>query len=88
MALKKIPNPQKRNFLVLWVQKREKKRHTTLSGMVVRNFFTFSVLANRTPTGRKTRNMGFLGHFGLGRPLAFRGIPGTGTKRKTSISRC
>ena len=34
--------------------------------------FTFYVLADRTPTGGKLRNTGFVGHSGLGRPLALR----------------
>ena len=50
--------------------------------MVVRNFFTFYLLADRTPMGGKSQNMGVLGHFGLGRPLALREIPGLGRKRK------
>ena len=33
--------------------KTEKKNVTTLSGMVVRNFFTFDVLADQTPRGGK-----------------------------------
>ena len=32
------------------------KKVTTLSGMVVRNFFTVYVLTDRTPTGGETRN--------------------------------
>ena len=42
----------------------------------VRNIFTVYVLANWIPTGEKSRNTGVLGHFGLGRPLALREIPG------------
>ena len=53
----------------------------------VRNFLTFYVLADRTPMGGKSRNTGFLGHFGLGRPLALRQIPGLDRKRKNAISR-
>ena len=55
---------------------------TTLSGMDVCNFLTFYVLTDRNPTGGKTQNRRILGHFGLGRPLALRGIPGTGGKNR------
>ena len=48
-------------------------------------FFIFYVLADRTPRGGKSRNTGFLGHCGLGQPLALREIPGE--KRKSTISR-
>ena len=44
---------------------------TTPSGMVVRKFLAVYVLTDRTPTGGKTRNTRILGHFGLGRPLAY-----------------
>ena len=63
----------------------EKKKVITLSGMVVRNFFTFCVLTHRTPRGEKSQNTGFLGPFGLGQPLALREIPGR--KQKNAISR-
>ena len=61
--------------------------------MVVCNFFTFYVLANRTPTGGKLRNMGLwilyiiciLGHVGLGRPLALKEIPGGKQKNANSL---
>ena len=33
--------------------------------MAVPNFFTFSVLTDRTPRGRKSQNTGFLGPVGL-----------------------
>ena len=33
-------------------------------------------------------DLGFLGHLGLGQPLALREIPGPGQKRKNTISRC
>ena len=55
--------------------------------MVVRNFFTFYVLAERTPTGGKSQNTGISGHFGLGRPLALTEIPGLGRNRKNVTSR-
>ena len=61
---------------------------TTLSGMVVRNFLPVYVLTDRTPTGRERRNTRILGHFGLGRLLALREIPGLGRNRKNAISRC
>ena len=66
----------------------EEKKVTTLSRMVVRNLFTFYGLADETPTGGKSQNTGILGHFGRGRPLAFREIPGLCQKRKNAISRC
>ena len=43
----------------------EIKKITTLSGMGVRNFFILYILPGRTPRGRKSRNTGILGHFGL-----------------------
>ena len=49
-----------------------------------RNFFTFYVLADRTPTGEKSRNTGFLGHFCLGQPLALREIQGGKQKNTNS----
>ena len=42
----------------------------------LRNFFTFCVLAERTPTAGKSQNTGFVGPFGLGQPLALGDIPG------------
>ena len=48
-------------------------------------FFTFYGLADRTPTGGKSRNTGFLGHFGLGRPLARREILGGKQKNRNSL---
>ena len=50
--------------------------------MVVCNFLTFYVLADRNPTGGKARRTGVLGHSGLGRPLALTEILGAGQKRK------
>ena len=58
------------------------KKGTTLSGMVVRNFFTFHVLPDRIPTGGILQNTGIFGHFGPGQPLALREIPGLGRKWK------
>ena len=40
----------------------------------MRNFFTFCVLADRTPRSGKSQNTGFLGPFGPGQPLALREI--------------
>ena len=62
---------KKHIFPVLGVPKQNKKV-TTLSGMVVRNFFTLYILADRTPRGGKSQNTGIVGHFGLGRPLVLR----------------
>ena len=45
--------------------------------------FTFYVLADRTPTGGKSQNTGVSGHFGLGRRVALREIPGG--KHKTAL---
>ena len=53
--------------------------------MVVHNFLTVYVLTDRTPTGGKSQNMGFLGHFGLGQPLALAEVPGPGQNRKTQF---
>ena len=53
--------------------------------MVVRNLFTFYVLADRTPTGGKSQYAGILGHCGLGRPLALREIPGGKQKNTNSL---
>ena len=80
------PKPEKHNFPVQGVPKR-KKKVTTLSGMVVRNFLTVYVSTDRTPTGGKTQNTRIFGHFGLGRPLVLREIPGPGRKRKIVVSR-
>ena len=35
------------------------KKVTTLSGMVLRNFFTFCVLTDQTPRGGQSQNTGF-----------------------------
>ena len=51
--------------------------------MVFRNFLTFYALANWTPTGGESQNVGFLGHFSPGGPLALREIPGPGRNQKT-----
>ena len=80
------PKTEKCNFPVRGVPKR-KKNVTTLSGMVVRNFFTLPVLHHRALRGRNSQNTSIFGHFGLGRPLALREIPGLGRKRKNTISR-
>ena len=56
--------------------------------MVFRNFFAFYVLPDRTPTGGKSKNMGFLGHFGPGRPWALGEIQGPGRNRKKANPRC
>ena len=61
------------NFPALGSRSRKK-----ISGMVVRNFLTFYILPDRTPTGGKSQNTGILGHFGLGRPLAPGEIRGAG----------
>ena len=45
-------------------------------------------MADRTPAGEKSQNMGLLGHFGLGSALALREIPGPGRNRKNANSRC
>ena len=81
MALREIlglsQNREKHKFPVQGVPK-QKKKVAKQSGMVVRNFFTLYVLADRTPRGGKSQNMGISGHFGPGRPLALREIPGAG----------
>ena len=60
---------------------RKGKKVTTLSRMGFRIFF-YILRFGRTPTGGKTQTMGFLGHFGLGRPSARVEIPGPCRKRK------
>ena len=45
------------------------KNVTTLSGLVVRYFFTFCILTHRTPRGGKSQTTGVLGPFGLGQRL-------------------
>ena len=55
-----------------------KKKVITVSGVVVRNFFTLYVLADGTPRGGKSQNTGILGLFGPGRALALIEIPGIG----------
>ena len=59
-------------------------RPETLS-LKLRNFFKFSVLVDRTLMGGKSQNTEFLGHFGLGQPLALREI--LREKRKKHNSR-
>ena len=49
----------------------------------VHYFFAFHVLADRTATGGKSRNTGFLGHFDLEQPLALGEIPG-GKQKNTN----
>ena len=61
---------EKRDFPALRFPKSTK--NTTLSGIVVRNCFTFYVLPERSPRGGKSRNIGFLGPFGLGHLEKFR----------------
>ena len=66
-----------------------KKKLTTISEMVVRNLLTLLKFCPTGPTGAGNRKIrGVLGHFGLGRPLAFREIPGPGRNRKNANSRC
>ena len=57
-----------------------------LSGMVVRDFFTFHVLAERTPAAGKSQSTGILilGHFGLGQPLTLGEILGGKQKNANS----
>ena len=77
-----------RNFRGGRIFLKSKKKVTTLSGMVVCNFFTFYVLPDWTPTCGKSQNTGIASHFGLGRPWVRREIPGMGRKQKNTISRC
>ena len=62
-----------------------KSGHPKTFSPEVRNFLTFYVLVDRTPTGAKSRNTGCLGHFGLGRPLALGEIPGRKQKNTNSL---
>ena len=58
-----------------------KKHATTVSRMVFRNFLAFYVLADRTPTGGKSQNRGFLGHLFWPRTaLGTQRNPGPGPK--------
>ena len=47
----------------------------------LRNFFTFCVLAERTPRGGKSQNTGFLGPLGLGQPLGTERNSGPNTQK-------
>ena len=80
MALGEIPGPggkhEKYNFPVLGALLGEKYGRPEIFSPQLRNFFTLSVLADWTPRGRKSRDTGVLGHFGLGQPLALREILG------------
>ena len=86
-ALREIPRPgQNRKNTIPGARGPEiEKKVTTLSGMVVCNFFKVCVLTDRTPRGGKSQNTGFLGPFGLGQPLALGEIPGR--KQNNAISR-
>ena len=71
LAVREIPGPgRKHNFPVLGALLGKNSGRPQSFSPKVRNFFTFSVLADRTPTGGTSRNSGGLGHLGLGRPLA------------------
>ena len=80
-ALREIPGPGRQQKIAIsrcQGSRNGNKNVTTLSGMAVRNFLTFDILTDWSPTGRKSRNMGILGFLGPGRPSALRGIPGAG----------
>ena len=62
------PKTGKRKFPGARGPEIEEKKVTTLSGMVVRNFFTLCILPDVTPRGGKSQNTGILGHW----PLALR----------------
>ena len=51
----------------------------------VRIFFTFYVLADRTPKGGKSQNTGVLGHFGIRRALVLKETPGGKQKNTNSL---
>ena len=88
LAFREIPGPGRNREKTQFPGARgpeTEKKVTTLSGMVVRNFFAFYVLAHRIPRGGKLRNTGILGHFGLGRPSALREIMGAGWKQGKTL---
>ena len=66
------PKTEKCNFLVLGALFGKTSGRPKSFSPKVRNFFTFYVFADGSPTGEKSQNTGVLGHFGLGRPLALR----------------
>ena len=73
-------NGKKRNFPALGIPK-SKNNVTTLTRIVVCNFFTLCVSTDRTPRGGKSENIGFLGPFGLGQPLGTEGNSGPKTEK-------
>ena len=91
-ALREIPGPgpkmEQCNLPVLGALWGGKPGRPKSFSPKVRNFFTFSVLADQTTTGGRSRNTGVLGHFSLGQPLALTEIPGSGRKRKNTICLC
>ena len=68
---------------MLEVPKSKKKNHHAIRDGCPQPFYVLR-LADRTPTGGKSQNTGVLGHFGLGRPLALREIPGGKQKNTNS----
>ena len=69
-------------------QKNEGKKLQRCPGWLSATFFQFTFRPTGPPLAGKTRNTRILGHFGLGRLLALRAIPGPGRKRKVAGSRC
>ena len=63
------PKSEKHNFPELGALLGKKSVCPRNFSLKLCNFFTFCVLAHRTPRGGKSQNTGFLGHFGLGQPL-------------------
>ena len=88
-ALREIPGMGRKrgkcNFPVLGALFWGECGRPKIFSLKVANFFNLPVLADRTRRGGKLRGMEFLGHFGVGRLLALREIPGG--KQKNANSR-
>ena len=63
------PKTENRNFLELGALLGKESVRPKSFSPKLRNFFTFCFLADGTPTGGKSQITGFVGPFGLGKPL-------------------
>ena len=79
------PKTEKCNFPELGALFGGKSVCPKIFSQKVHNFFTFCVLAKRTPRGGKWQNTGFLGTLGLAQPLALREILGRTKKNTNSL---